>query len=104
MQLDALALVFFQAEDGIRCLVRSRGLVDVYKRQMFSFAPWAFAHQALPATAIPAFMCSRATLVAVGFNREGAEKEEKRLEGGGVFFVGGKVGLATSRRFNKCFA
>ena len=33
---------FFQAEDGIRDLVRSRGLGDVYKRQvayksMFSF-------------------------------------------------------------------
>ena len=26
-------LVFFQAEDGIRYLVRSRGLGDVYKRQ-----------------------------------------------------------------------
>ena len=25
---------FFQAEDGIRDLVRSRGLVDVYKRQV----------------------------------------------------------------------
>ena len=25
--------VFFQAEDGIRYLVRSRGLGDVYKRQ-----------------------------------------------------------------------
>ena len=25
---------FFQAEDGIRCLVRSRGLGDVYKRQV----------------------------------------------------------------------
>ena len=24
----------FQAEDGIRCLVRSRGLGDVYKRQV----------------------------------------------------------------------
>ena len=28
-------LVFFQAEDGIRDLVRSRGLGDVYKRQVF---------------------------------------------------------------------
>ena len=28
-----LAMVFFQAEDGIRDLVRSRGLGDVYKRQ-----------------------------------------------------------------------
>ena len=27
--------VFFQAEDGIRDLVRSRGLGDVYKRQIF---------------------------------------------------------------------
>ena len=29
----ALVLFFFQAEDGIRDLVRSRGLGDVYKRQ-----------------------------------------------------------------------
>ena len=28
------ALFFFQAEDGIRDLVRSRGLGDVYKRQL----------------------------------------------------------------------
>ena len=27
---------FFQAEDGIRDLVRSRGLGDVYKRQLFN--------------------------------------------------------------------
>ena len=26
-------IIFFQAEDGIRDLVRSRGLGDVYKRQ-----------------------------------------------------------------------
>ena len=29
-------IVFFQAEDGIRDLVRSRGLGDVYKRQGFN--------------------------------------------------------------------
>ena len=29
-----LVLFFFQAEDGIRDLVRSRGLGDVYKRQV----------------------------------------------------------------------
>ena len=29
-----LVVVFFQAEDGIRDLVRSRGLGDVYKRQV----------------------------------------------------------------------
>ena len=28
-----MGLFFFQAEDGIRDLVRSRGLGDVYKRQ-----------------------------------------------------------------------
>ena len=30
---DLLVVFFFQAEDGIRDLVRSRGLGDVYKRQ-----------------------------------------------------------------------
>ena len=31
---------FFQAEDGIRDLVRSRGLGDVYKRQTLNAAPY----------------------------------------------------------------
>ncbi len=30
---------FFQAEDGIRELVRSRGLGDVYKRRLRSLTP-----------------------------------------------------------------
>mgnify|MGYP003381456102 CR=1 FL=1 len=30
--------LFFQAEDGIRDLVRSRGLGDVYKRQVHDLA------------------------------------------------------------------
>ena len=33
MWVYACYCVFFQAEDGIRDLVRSRGLGDVYKRQ-----------------------------------------------------------------------
>ena len=33
-----LEFFFFQAEDGIRDLVRSRGLGDVYKRQDMDFA------------------------------------------------------------------
>ena len=33
MWYGLLRLFFFQAEDGIRDLVRSRGLGDVYKRQ-----------------------------------------------------------------------
>ena len=36
--IDVLVF-FFQAEDGIRDLVRSRGLGDVYKRQL-----WHAAH------------------------------------------------------------
>ena len=32
--LGGLCVFFFQAEDGIRDLVRSRGLGDVYKRQL----------------------------------------------------------------------
>ena len=31
-------IFFFQAEDGIRDLVRSRGLGDVYKRQLAAHA------------------------------------------------------------------
>ena len=34
-----LLFFFFQAEDGIRVLVRSRGLGDVYKRQEPELAP-----------------------------------------------------------------
>ena len=33
-----LDFIFFQAEDGIRDLVRSRGLGDVYKRQVLARA------------------------------------------------------------------
>ena len=43
--------VFFQAEDGIRDLVRSRGLGDVYKRQRLVRAPdhdFAEVHAARP--------------------------------------------------------
>ena len=32
------AIFFFKAEDGIRDLVRSRGLGDVYKRQAIDYA------------------------------------------------------------------
>jgi len=39
MLVDVFILFFFfQAEDGIRDLVRSRGLGDVYKRQRLVFA------------------------------------------------------------------
>ncbi|VTU62767.1 hypothetical protein AMBR_BLFENHAL_02885 [Lacticaseibacillus rhamnosus] len=35
-----LLFFFFQAEDGIRDLVRSRGLGDVYKRQKVEHRVW----------------------------------------------------------------
>ena len=38
LTLLLFVLFFFQAEDGIRDLVRSRGLGDVYKRQDLSHA------------------------------------------------------------------
>ena len=37
VQIIGLVIFFFQAEDGIRDLVRSRGLGDVYKRQPFYY-------------------------------------------------------------------
>ena len=40
-QVDVGFVLFFQAEDGIRDLVRSRGLGDVYKRQMVINGPLA---------------------------------------------------------------
>ena len=43
---------FFQAEDGIRDLVRSRGLGDVYKRQ--PWANWVAKVSPLPANQLPA--------------------------------------------------
>ena len=36
--IGRVLLFFFQAEDGIRDLVRSRGLGDVYKRQRIDIA------------------------------------------------------------------
>ena len=39
MRSSRVVCFFFQAEDGIRDLVRSRGLGDVYKRQEFPLRP-----------------------------------------------------------------
>ena len=44
-----LMFFFFQAEDGIRDLVRSRGLGDVYKRQV----ECGWRNDTTSATAIP---------------------------------------------------
>ena len=42
-RLRFVSFLFFQAEDGIRDLVRSRGLGDVYKRQELDGAIVALA-------------------------------------------------------------
>ena len=49
-----LCLFFFQAEDGIRDLVRSRGLGDVYKRQAAMSAGHPRAARACMANSPPA--------------------------------------------------
>ena len=46
-------MFFFQAEDGIRDLVRSRGLGDVYKRQLSSFQPRLARLVLVSALAVP---------------------------------------------------
>ena len=46
--------VFFQAEDGIRDLVRSRGLGDVYKRQTLGNSGAASEDFSLALTAVNA--------------------------------------------------
>ena len=45
--MSTCVFVFFQAEDGIRDLVRSRGLGDVYKRQQALRVPAAALSRAL---------------------------------------------------------
>ena len=40
--VTVLSYVFVQAEDGIRDLVRSRGLGDVYKRQKLTKSAFIF--------------------------------------------------------------
>ena len=44
---------FFQAEDGIRDLVRSRGLGDVYKRQTLQPASKNYLVASRPIPAVP---------------------------------------------------
>ena len=49
MRVYIVVVFFFQAEDGIRGLVRSRGLGDVYKRQVIEPTVWPdlFQQQAM---------------------------------------------------------
>ena len=59
LDISCFAVFFLQAEDGIRDLVRSRGLGDVYKRQRAyadsSLFPEDFARQAFHQLAAGSF-------------------------------------------------
>ena len=50
--------VFFQAEDGIRDLVRSRGLGDVYKRQYQFYPAIINSHARLTYTEVAAILAN----------------------------------------------
>ena len=55
---------FFQAEDGIRYLVRSRGLGDVYKRQVPRVAGRGIRQRDVPGE-IPVVACQPLHIVVV---------------------------------------
>ena len=57
---------FFQAEDGIRDLVRSRGLGDVYKRQVVICDPAEYATVAALAGQARGLYRSRIAVVPIG--------------------------------------
>ena len=57
---------FFQAEDGIRDLVRSRGLGDVYKRQVYVYLDARYEKVRQDGCVADA-----AVLVAAGVDKEG---------------------------------
>ena len=61
---------FFQAEDGIRDLVRSRGLGDVYKRQVTAGRSWISRTSTTDtdAGASSTFSGRRDAVVTTGFN------------------------------------
>ena len=68
-------MFFFQAEDGIRDLVRSRGLGDVYKRQV-EYSHLFYLSSGNKRT------CCKQFVSAVGFDYGGAASEA--LEGRGT--------------------
>ena len=65
---------FFQAEDGIRDLVRSRGLGDVYKRQV---APSPVLVTVTSTVKVPARQFSTMAVVAVGAVQAGPSLTQK---------------------------
>ena len=63
---------FFQAEDGIRDLVRSRGLGDVYKRQLLVFISLALGNpMPLEFTSYEVLAVAAAALIAAFVSLDG---------------------------------
>ena len=60
--------IFFQAEDGIRDLVRSRGLGDVYKRQCRGFGVVAETVAELPEAGLAAHADRVAAFIAIALS------------------------------------
>ena len=59
---------FFQAEDGIRDLVRSRGLGDVYKRQRQTMKSPSNLPSPIPGTSAAVVGPSRLTALALALS------------------------------------
>ena len=96
-------LFFFQAEDGIRDLVRSRGLGDVYKRQsrLFAFTiEWSIHgdqehHRCFPFQEIKSFVISACLL----YTSDAAdERSSVDLGGRRIIKKKKKASISTSSR------
>ena len=81
-----LILFFFQAEDGIRDLVRSRGLGDVYKRQTQTFAGAAIASAMAARLALGlgsvAASCARISVTCLLYTSDAADERSSVDLGG----------------------
>ena len=76
---------FFQAEDGIRYLVRSRGLGDVYKRQVYADVPkayWADRRRAVFQKRMEGMQAARAASTATGVTVKFGLEVNRALDSG----------------------
>ena len=77
---------FFQAEDGIRDLVRSRGLGDVYKRQSIAPAPAvkpaAFSARGAPVSPTPFLPTCKMPPVCLLYTSDAADERSSVDLGG----------------------
>ena len=76
---DFYFLFFFQAEDGIRDLVRSRGLGDVYKRQRSYLAHSAPASRIVDFGGLPIFANAKDTYVCIPVLHKGESPQDVEI-------------------------